>query len=41
MPPYETYEKMYDKLTQAIEETCGFAVEWEKFIIKKIINGKT
>ena len=28
MPPYETFEKMSDKLTQAVEETCGFAVEW-------------
>lgn len=27
IPPYETYEKLNDKLTQAIEETCGFAVE--------------
>lgn len=27
MPPYETKEKMLDKLTQAVEETCGFAVE--------------
>ncbi|KAG1714616.1 E3 ubiquitin-protein ligase SMURF2 [Nymphon striatum] len=27
VPPYETYEKLYDKLTQAVEETCGFAVE--------------
>lgn len=27
IPPYETYEKLYDKLTQAVEETCGFAVE--------------
>lgn len=27
MPPYESFEKMYDKLTQAVEETCGFAVE--------------
>jgi E3 ubiquitin ligase SMURF1/2 len=27
LPTYETYEKMCDKLTQAVEETCGFAVE--------------
>lgn len=27
LPPYESYEKLLDKLTQAIEETCGFAVE--------------
>ncbi|KAG8185293.1 hypothetical protein JTE90_023901 [Oedothorax gibbosus] len=27
IPPYETCEKLYEKLTQAIEETCGFAVE--------------
>uniref|UniRef100_T1JG98 E3 ubiquitin-protein ligase n=1 Tax=Strigamia maritima TaxID=126957 RepID=T1JG98_STRMM len=27
IPPYETYEKLYEKLTQAVEETCGFAVE--------------
>lgn len=27
LPPYETYQLMYDKLTQAVEETCGFAVE--------------
>lgn len=27
LPPYETYDKLYEKLTQAIEETCGFAVE--------------
>ena len=24
---YPTYQKMLDKLTQAVEETCGFAVE--------------
>jgi len=27
MPHYESKEKMTDKLTQAVEETCGFAVE--------------
>ncbi|XP_037522986.1 E3 ubiquitin-protein ligase SMURF2 [Rhipicephalus sanguineus] len=27
LPPYETQEKLSEKLTQAIEETCGFAVE--------------
>ncbi|UYV61041.1 SMURF1 [Cordylochernes scorpioides] len=27
IPPYESYEKLFEKLTQAIEETCGFAVE--------------
>lgn len=27
LPSYETKEKMFDKLTQAVEETCGFAVE--------------
>uniref|UniRef100_A0AAY4A9N5 HECT-type E3 ubiquitin transferase n=1 Tax=Denticeps clupeoides TaxID=299321 RepID=A0AAY4A9N5_9TELE len=27
IPPYENYEKLYDKLLTAIEETCGFAVE--------------
>jgi E3 ubiquitin ligase SMURF1/2 len=27
IPPYENFEKLYEKLTQAIEETCGFAVE--------------
>ena len=27
LPPYESKEKMSDKLTQAVEETCGFAVE--------------
>lgn len=27
MPPYPTYRVLYDKLTQAVEETCGFAVE--------------
>ncbi|XP_048870324.1 E3 ubiquitin-protein ligase SMURF1 isoform X3 [Brienomyrus brachyistius] len=27
MPPYETYEKLYEKLLTAVEETCGFAVE--------------
>ncbi|RWS15628.1 E3 ubiquitin-protein ligase SMURF2-like protein [Dinothrombium tinctorium] len=27
IPPYENYNKLYEKLTQAIEETCGFAVE--------------
>lgn len=27
IPPYESYEKLLEKLTQAIEETCGFAVE--------------
>lgn len=28
IPPYESYEKLYEKLLTAIEETCGFAVEW-------------
>lgn len=28
IPPYEQYDKLYDKLLTAIEETCGFAVEW-------------
>ena len=28
IPPYESYEKLYAKLTCAVEETCGFAVEW-------------
>lgn len=28
IPPYEHYDKLYDKLLTAIEETCGFAVEW-------------
>ncbi|KAG7271158.1 hypothetical protein CRUP_002807 [Coryphaenoides rupestris] len=27
IPAYELYEKLYDKLLTAIEETCGFAVE--------------
>nr|XP_027219412.1 E3 ubiquitin-protein ligase SMURF2-like isoform X2 [Penaeus vannamei] len=27
IPPYESYSKMLEKLTQAVEETCGFAVE--------------
>lgn len=27
LPAYETLTKMCDKLTQAVEETCGFAVE--------------
>ena len=27
IPPYESYEKFHDKLTCAVEETCGFAVE--------------
>lgn len=27
LPAYETYQLFYDKLTQAVEETCGFAVE--------------
>lgn len=27
LPPYESYGKMLEKLTQAVEETCGFAVE--------------
>lgn len=27
LPPYGTHQLMYDKLTQAVEETCGFAVE--------------
>ncbi|XP_046391543.1 E3 ubiquitin-protein ligase SMURF1-like isoform X2 [Ischnura elegans] len=27
LPPYTTYQRMYEKLTQAVEETCGFAVE--------------
>ncbi|XP_033123760.1 E3 ubiquitin-protein ligase SMURF2-like [Anneissia japonica] len=26
-PPYESYEKFFDKLTCAVEETCGFTVE--------------
>lgn len=28
VPPYESYEKLYEKLLTAVEETCGFAVEW-------------
>ena len=28
MPMYETYEKLLEKLTQAVEETIGFQVEW-------------
>ena len=27
VPPYENYDKFYEKLTCAVEETCGFAVE--------------
>lgn len=27
IPPYEDYEKFLSKLTCAVEETCGFAVE--------------
>lgn len=27
MPPYESFEKLLSKLTCAVEETCGFAVE--------------
>ncbi|XP_013415244.1 E3 ubiquitin-protein ligase SMURF2-like isoform X1 [Lingula anatina] len=27
IPPYENYEKLLEKLTCAVEETCGFAVE--------------
>ncbi|KAL3273220.1 hypothetical protein HHI36_014674 [Cryptolaemus montrouzieri] len=27
IPPYDSYQVLLDKLTQAIEETCGFAVE--------------
>lgn len=27
VPPYESYEKFLDKLTCAVEETCGFTVE--------------
>lgn len=27
IPPYDNYQKLVDKLTQAVEETCGFAVE--------------
>lgn len=27
VPPYESYEKLYEKLLTAVEETCGFAVE--------------
>ncbi|NXT69666.1 SMUF1 ligase, partial [Chaetops frenatus] len=27
IPAYESYEKLYEKLLTAIEETCGFAVE--------------
>ncbi|KAM7297048.1 E3 ubiquitin-protein ligase SMURF2 [Ixodes scapularis] len=27
LPPYESPDKLTEKLTQAIEETCGFAVE--------------
>lgn len=29
IPPYESYEKLYEKLLTAVEETCGFAVEWK------------
>lgn len=27
LPPYDSFQLLYDKLTQAVEETCGFAVE--------------
>lgn len=27
IPPYDCYQLLYDKLSQAVEETCGFAVE--------------
>ncbi|XP_056440924.1 E3 ubiquitin-protein ligase SMURF1-like [Gadus chalcogrammus] len=27
VPPYESYEKLYEKLLTAVDETCGFAVE--------------
>ncbi|CAG0896508.1 unnamed protein product [Darwinula stevensoni] len=27
IPPYKSKERMYEKLTQAVEETCGFTVE--------------
>lgn len=27
VPPYESYDKFYDKMTCAVEETCGFNVE--------------
>ena len=27
IPPYETYERLYEKLTQAIELTSGFTIE--------------
>ncbi|KAK9887769.1 hypothetical protein WA026_000084 [Henosepilachna vigintioctopunctata] len=27
IPPYDSYQVLLDKLTQAVEETCGFAVE--------------
>lgn len=28
LPAYDSYQRLYEKLTQAVEETCGFAVEW-------------
>ena len=28
LPPYESYDKLYEKLTCAIENTEGFHVEW-------------
>lgn len=27
IPAYDSYEKLYEKLTQAIDETCGFTIE--------------
>lgn len=27
VPPYKSYEKFFSKLTFAVEETCGFAME--------------
>ncbi|RZF41775.1 hypothetical protein LSTR_LSTR012292 [Laodelphax striatellus] len=27
LPAYDTYQRLYEKLSQAVEETCGFAVE--------------
>lgn len=27
LPAYDSYQLLYDKLSQAVEETCGFAVE--------------
>lgn len=36
LPAYDSYQRLYEKLTQAVEETCGFAVEWSTLLVNVV-----